>query len=401
MWAEKYRPETLREVVAQELAAKLLEEFIKDFKKQDRKAVLIYSPCGTGKNSLVYTLAKELDCEIIEFNASKLRDKDSIKTILKPATQQHSLFGKGNIIFIDEADAFTGLDRGGLAAVISLLEETKWPIIFTANNLWDKKLNELRRRVLQIPLNKLNYMDISTILRKICEREGLRVDKEVCEAIAIKARGDARAAINDLQSLAFLDKIDEKYIASLGEREKEESIFNALALIFKSTKAEDALGAFDNVNLPLDECILWLDENLPLEYSGKELEEAYQRLSKADIFRRRIIRRQHWRFLVYIAALATAGITAAKSGEKKKYITYKRLSRLLKIWMAKQKNMRRKELAKKIGKATHSSQRKIYRELPLFEMIFRNSSEEELAAFSRNLRLDEEELSYIRSLRKL
>lgn len=401
MWAEKYRPKSLGEVIAQELAVKLLEDFIRNFKNQEKKAALIYSPSGTGKNSIVYTIAKEVDYGVIEFNASKLRDKEGIKSLLAPATQQQSLFGKGNIIFIDEADAFTGLDRGGLAAIISLIEGTKWPIIFAANNLWDKKLNELRRKVLQIPLNKLNYTDISSILRKICEREGLRVNTEICEAISIKARGDARAAINDLQSLAFLSKIEGKHISSLGERDKEESIFNALALIFKSKNAGESLGAFDNVNLPLDECLLWLDENLPLEYSGRDLEEAYKRLSKADIFRRRIIRRQHWRFLVYIAVLATAGITAAKTGERKKYVTYKRLSRLLKIWIAKQKNLRRKELAKKIGRATHSSQRKIYKEMPFFEVILKNSSEEQIAAFSKQMRLSPEEAEYVRGLRNL
>jgi len=134
MWAEKYRPETLKEVVAQELAGKLLLDFVVNFKKQDKKAAIIYSAVGTGKNSLVYALAKELDYEIVEFNASKLRDKESIKGLLSPASQQQNLFGKGTIIFVDEAESFTWLDRGGLSAIIPLLEKTILSFLLTALN---------------------------------------------------------------------------------------------------------------------------------------------------------------------------------------------------------------------------------------------------------------------------
>ncbi len=124
MWTEKYRPGNLKELIGQELAFRRLEDFVKNFKRQEKKAALLYSHSGSGKNSLVYAVAKELGYELIEFNASQLRDKDKIKSMLGPATQQHSLFGKGNIIFIDEADAFTGIDRGGLAAIMTLIDKT-------------------------------------------------------------------------------------------------------------------------------------------------------------------------------------------------------------------------------------------------------------------------------------
>ena len=90
-----------------------------------------------------------------------------------------------------------------------------------------------------------------------------------------------------------------------------------------------------------------------------------------------------------------------KTGEKKKYISYKRLSRLLKIWMAKQRNLKRKAIAAKLAKVAHISKKKAYKELPLFEIIFKNSDEKEIETFSRQLRLDEDELSYITNLRKL
>ncbi|MBU2496520.1 MAG: AAA family ATPase, partial [Nanoarchaeota archaeon] len=278
MWAEKHRPKCIKEIQGQELAFLKLNDFIKNFNtkrntKTGKNAVLLYGPSGTGKNSLIYIVAKELDYDVIEFNASKLRDSKIIKGILKPATQQKSLFGKGSIIFIDEAEAFTWFDRGGLSAIISLIEETKWPLIFAANDLWDKKLNELRSKVEKIEFRKLDSTCITKVLQNICEKENLQISKEVLEKIALKSKGDARGAINDLQSLAFIE-INDSVINTLGEREKDESIFQALSLIFKG-KPQDSLAALENVNMPLDECFLWIDENLPLEYSGKELAQAY------------------------------------------------------------------------------------------------------------------------------
>ncbi|HIH18025.1 MAG TPA: replication factor C large subunit [Nanoarchaeota archaeon] len=402
MWTEKYRPKNLKELAGQELAYRRLEDFVKNFSKQDKLAALLYSSSGSGKNSLVYVLAKELGLEVLEFNASQLRDKEKIKGILAPATQQQSLFGKGKIIFVDEADAFTGIDRGGLATIMALCEKTKWPIVFAASDLWDKKLNDLRSRVASFQLAKLSYIDIAKILQRVCDGEKIPLSKEIIEALAVKSRGDARAAINDLQSIAFLQnfiEIDKKVIDSLGEREKEGSIFNSLSLIFKSRNARDAMDAFDSVNMPLDECILWLDENLPLEYSGKELAEAYDALSRADIFRRRIMRHQHWRFLAYVSVLSTAGVAAAKLSDKRSYVSYKRLSRLLKIWMAKQKNLTRREIAGKIARHTHCSKKQAYKDMPLLEIIFRNSGQEEIALVSKQLRLDEDEEKYLHGLR--
>ncbi len=43
-------------------------------------------------------------------------------------------------------------------------------------------------------------------------------------------------------------------------------------------------------------------------------------LSRADIFQRRIKRWQHWRFLVYVNALMTAGIALSKETDKNRFV---------------------------------------------------------------------------------
>ena len=45
----KYTPKNIKEIVAQNKASEQLKEFINNYKKQTKKAVLLYGPTGTGK----------------------------------------------------------------------------------------------------------------------------------------------------------------------------------------------------------------------------------------------------------------------------------------------------------------------------------------------------------------
>ena len=90
----------------------------------------------------------------------------------------------------------------------------------------------------------------------------------------------------------------------------------------------------------LDEIILWIEENIPHEYKGISLARAYERLSKADIFRGRIYRQQYWRFMVYENILLSYGISASKNLEapiNSNFVRYKKPTRILKIWLHNQK----------------------------------------------------------------
>ena len=65
----KYIPKTTKEIFGQEDVIKQLNNFIINFKKQKKKAALIYGSSGTGKTSSVYAIANELGYEVIEVNA--------------------------------------------------------------------------------------------------------------------------------------------------------------------------------------------------------------------------------------------------------------------------------------------------------------------------------------------
>ena len=143
-----------------------------------------------------------------------------------------------------------------------------------------------------------------------------------------------RAAINDLQ---IASGMEDPFKILENERNKEIDIFNALRVIFKEKPSDNTFRIFDSVNMPIDQIMLWIEENIPAEYKGTELQKAYDALSMADVFKGRIYKQQYWRFLVYENILLSYGIASAKDGIKRGFTNYKKPDRILKIWLNNQR----------------------------------------------------------------
>ena len=131
-FAEKYRPKTYAEVLSQNKAVEDVKVFLKEFPK--KKALILYGSAGTGKTSLVLAAAKENNLEIFELNASDLRNRQKLEQVLKPASEQQSLFNKKKLILMDEVDGVTGSDIGGLPELARIVGTSKYPIIMTCND---------------------------------------------------------------------------------------------------------------------------------------------------------------------------------------------------------------------------------------------------------------------------
>ena len=164
----KYEPRTCKEIIGQDSSLRELQNFIINFKKQKKKAALIYGPSGTGKTCSVYALANELGLEVYEVNASDFRNAEQINQKVGSAIKQHSLFSKGKIILVDEIDGLSGTrDRGGISAIAQLIEETTFPIILTATNPWDDKFSRLRSRSTLVKFDHLAPECVFKILNSI------------------------------------------------------------------------------------------------------------------------------------------------------------------------------------------------------------------------------------------
>ena len=381
----KYKTKCFADIKGQEQAISKIQFFLKNFPK--KKALILYGPSGTGKTSLAHTLALETNSEILELNASDLRNQEQISKIIGESSLQISLFNKNKIFLVDEVDGISKDDRGGLQELVRLIELTNFPIIITANNIWDKKFSDLRKKSELIELKELNYKIILNILKEICIKEKLNLTDDILTSLSIKARGDVRAAINDLQTIN-----QETSHKDIHERDKEEKIFNALQKIFKTLPNNETINLLEKVDMPLDEIFLWLEENIPSEYRGEELAKAYDALSKADVFRGRIYRQQHWRFLVYQNLLLSAGVSSAKSQIKSGFTIYKRPARILKIWLMNQKNKYKKSIAIKYADYCHVGTKRAMREFPIIKKIINSNPE-----IQKQLRLEQDEVAFLNS----
>ena len=403
-WIVKYRPNYFAEIVSQDMAVKKVKEFIESFfrftgenlsfqklskslGKSRKNAVLLYGPPGTGKTTIAVVAAKEAGAELFELNASDLRNKSKLQEILKPALEQKSLFKKNKIILVDEVDGISKFDWGGLTELLILIDSSKIPLIITANDIWDKRFSPLRTKSDLTQLKEIDYKTIKEVLIEILKKEKMFIDGEVLTKISLRAKGDLRAAINDLQAASKLENPSE---ILFDERNKEIDIFNALKLVFKGKPTPETLQVFDSVNMPLDEIILWVEENIPAEYQGEELAKAYDRLSKVDVFKGRIYKQQYWRFMVYENILLSYGIASAKKGIKTGFTSYKKPERILKIWLHNQRTQKKKSISQKYAHYVHVGEKRAMNEFPIVKNILKASPK-----IQKELKLDAEEIEYL------
>ncbi|PIO08660.1 hypothetical protein COU59_00680 [Candidatus Pacearchaeota archaeon CG10_big_fil_rev_8_21_14_0_10_34_12] len=392
-WTEKYRPKKFSEIEGQNEAIRVIRQFIENFNlrsltKTSKKALILHGPPGIGKTTLAQVIANETDSEIFELNASDLRNKENLGEILRPAMEQVSLINKTKIILVDEADGLSGTDRGGVPELISLITNSKYPVIITANDVWKKNLTPLRGKAELVRLKEIDYKTIKNVLIQILKKENLFVENDVLTEISLKVKGDLRAAINDLQKEALV-----KSRIPLDERNREKDIFNVLREIYKSKPSQEMLSLFDSLNMPLDEVMLWIEKNTPAEYHGKELERAMDLLSKADVFKGRIYKQQYWRFLVYENIFLSYGISSAKNPSRFSggFTSYKKPDRILSIWLHNQRTIKKKSIAEKYARFVHIGKKRAENEFPMVVRFLRNPE------IQKELKLSEDEVEYLKT----
>ncbi len=371
LWTEKYSPKKVSEVMGQK---KPVEQFTLWYQnwKPGKKAALFAGPPGVGKTCLTEALALEKNLEVIELNASDYRTSSQIKEVIGQSMKQYSLFKKGKIFLIDEIDGLSGRkDRGGPGEIVKIIQESKFPIVLTVNDKWSPKLSKLKTHYQLINFGKVNFWGMVKRLEEICQKENIKCSKDILKQLAKRSEGDLRSAINDLEMLSKGKKeIVVKDLESLGNREREENVFDALKIIFKTKSPIAARMSIQNVSKPPDEIFWWIEQNIANEYEKpEEIAKAYEMLSRADTFRGRISRRQYWKLLKYMIDLMTAGVALSKKEMYRKFSKYEYPDRIKYFGMTKFKRAKEKVQLLKLSEELHCSTKKIRTEfLPYFNL---------------------------------
>jgi len=328
-WTEKYRPRRILDVAGNEEAKKKYVAWVNSWVrgKPTKKAALLYGPPGCGKTSIVFATAQEFNWELVELNASDVRSKEAIEARVFSSSRTGSVAGySGKIILLDEVDGISPReDAGGLQAILELIERSAYPVVLTANDPWDPKLRPLRDVCELIEFRKLGKRDVVRVLESICAKEGITCDKEVLSAIAENAKGDLRAAINDLQTLAAGRKsISLADLQVLGERAEQESMFEVVRTVLTARTPEQALSVTRLPSLDYEMLLQWLSENVIYQYepSLQAIADAYDALSWADVMLSRMKREQQWALLSYALELMTAGVASARQRPPFKFVKY-------------------------------------------------------------------------------
>lgn len=400
-WAEKYRPQTLKEIVGNKKAVQDLRTWAEKWLSgiPERRAAILHGPAGVGKTSTAHALARDLGWEVIELNASDQRTAGVIEKVAGSAASMNTLFGGKRLIILDEADNIHGTaDRGGMRAIAGIIKSTLQPIVLIANDIYGLTPT-IRNLCLEIKFGSVQSRSMVPALKKVCESEGILCNSDVVQKIAEGGGGDLRSAINDLQAAAAGRKTLEVEDLSTSGRDVKENIFKAMQRIFKSTDCKKALEAARGLDENPEDLVHWIDENLPFQYASKDgdledIKTGFDYLSRADLYLGRVKKRQNYGMWRYASMLMVCGTAVSKTRPYPGFIKYQSPSLWKKMGQIRSKRDLRDNIASKVGEHNFESIR--YSRNNLLELYSRMLKKEESAIeITAGLGLELEELIYL------
>jgi len=395
LWTEKYAPELYGDFIGNSTAVEEIKQWAEDWLEgRKRKPLLLYGVTGVGKTAIVKVLVNEYGFELLELNASDDRDAKKIEKIAGLASVSKTFSGKMRLILFDEIDGLYKVDRGGAGAVVKILKQNPCPIILTCNDLWTQKLSPIRSHCEKIQFKKVHYATVAKLLQKIASKEGIDLSYDLAKKIALNA-GDVRSAINDLQLITSVPNFTEEDLSLIGSRDREASIYDAVQRIFKSTNFEEARKAIIDVNEQPDFILKWVEENIPNEYKKEEdLFNAFEKISRADIFLGRVYKRMDYGLWRYASVLMSSGVALAKKEKYFSWTKYAYPSLIKKLSSTKSMRSFFKSFGLKVGSQVHlSSKKAVSYYLPMFNELMKDK--EEAVKLTAQFGFDENELKFL------
>jgi putative ATPase len=251
--ADRMRPRTLDEFIGQEHllgAGKMLREIVN---AGELKSLILWGPPGSGKTTLAQILANAAGASCVHFSAVTSGVKD-LKKIIQEAEDLHRI-GKATVLFVDEIHHFNKsqqdnflphVERGTLTLIGATTENPSFEVI-----------SPLLSRCQVLVLNPLSTADIERIIDaalKDSERGlgawKLTLTPEAREFLIQQSQGDARVALNALETAATLARKNRKDIdlsevqealqkKTLRYDKAGEEHYNVISAFIKSLRGSD------------------------------------------------------------------------------------------------------------------------------------------------------------------
>jgi len=200
-----------RDKIANEIKSLLLsfDDNCKNIKF--KKGIYVYGSPGSGKSEFVMKLLKELNYDVIKYDAGDVRNKSLIDTITSNNISNRNVLQmmtkqvKKIAIIMDEIDGMNNGDKGGITALIKLIRQKKTkkqrlenmtmnPIICIGNYYMDKKMRELMKVCNTFELQTPTKIQINKLITTIMPNIPINKSK-LKENIVNYIQGDLRKLI--------------------------------------------------------------------------------------------------------------------------------------------------------------------------------------------------------------
>lgn len=202
-WTEKYRPQTLNDIVLSAEARELIEKYVQeDFIDN----IFLCSRPGQGKTSLAKLLAYNVfGCDTLYVNASDENNVEVVRTKITGFSRTLSSNGKFKIVILDEADGFANVQAQRIlrALMEEVADNTRF--IITANH---------KNRIHDAIRSRCKFIDITPpkdgVIRRVLHilaSEQVKVNQAVelpkLKTLIERFYPDMRSIIKNLQAGVF------------------------------------------------------------------------------------------------------------------------------------------------------------------------------------------------------
>lgn len=224
--SRKYRPQVFKDVIGQNHVTQTLQNALSSDRMSH--AYILTGPRGVGKTTTARILAKALNClegeksepcgqcdicveitegrsfDVLEIDGATYRGLDKIRDDLQDYLRHPPLKSQYKVVIIDEVHMLT---REAFNSLLKTLEEPPPNVVFIfATTQPNKVPPTILSRCQRFDFRRIPSSVIIESIRKLTDKEKIKIDEDSLKLIARKADGGMRDALSLLdQAISFSD----------------------------------------------------------------------------------------------------------------------------------------------------------------------------------------------------